>query len=240
MDVGKAFGYVFEDERWTTKLLIGAGIVLIPIFGTFALAGYVISTIRNVMAGHPRPLPEWQDLGGNFVDGLKMVAVNLVYALPVILVSWAVLLPTFLPLLGGQNEDVVAVLGIVAMVLMILIGCLMLVYWLFLLVVGPMAQIVYATRGEIGAALRFGKVLRLAFANIGQILIAQLLVFVASFTVSGVLGLVLTALSLIPICGWILMVPATLLALPLTTWLMLFMAHLYGQIGARAGLSPSV
>ena len=39
MDIGKAFGFVFEDEQWVSKILLGAAIMLIPIFGLFALIG---------------------------------------------------------------------------------------------------------------------------------------------------------------------------------------------------------
>jgi len=236
MDVGKAFGYVFEDEHWTTKLITTAAIALIPIFGTLSLMGYVIHTIRNVMAGHPRPLPEWQDLGGYFMDGLKMFVVNLVYNLPLTLLSWLIVVPIILPFLGGQNEDVMTALGIVAIVLVILIGIVLLLAWLLMIILLPTAQIVFAARGEIGAALRVGEVLRLAFANIGQLLIAQLLIVVGGSTIIGLMSFILSALSLIPICGWIFDVVLALLMLPVGTWVALFAAHLYGQIGARAGL----
>lgn len=237
MDVGKAFGYVFEDERWATKLITTAAIALIPVFGTLSLMGYVISTIRNVMAGHPRPLPEWQDLGTYFMDGLKMFVVNLVYNLPLTLLSWLIVFPIILPFLGGQNEDLMTALGIVAIVLIILISIVLMLAWLLMIILLPMAQIVFAARGEIGAALRVGEVLRLAFANIGQILIAQLLIVVAGATIMGLLSLIISVFSLIPICGWILAVALAVLMLPVGTWLALFAAHLYGQIGARAGLS---
>lgn len=237
MDVGKAFGYVFEDERWTTKLITTAAIALIPVFGTLSLMGYIISTMRNVMAGHPRPLPEWQDLGGYFMDGLKMFVVNLIYNLPLTLLSWLIVVPIILPILGGQNEDLMTALGIVAIVLIILISIVLLLGWLLMIILLPTAQIVFAARGEIGAALRVGEVLRLAFANIGQILIAQLLIAVGGATVFGLLSLIISVLSLIPICGWILDIVLAVLMLPVGTWVALFAAHLYGQIGARAGLS---
>ena len=58
MDIGGAFSYVFEDEDWIVKILLGAAILLIPIFGQLALVGYGIAILRNVKAGKPQPLPD--------------------------------------------------------------------------------------------------------------------------------------------------------------------------------------
>ena len=38
MDVGKSVGYVFEDQKWTNKLLIGMLVSIVPIVN-FALFG---------------------------------------------------------------------------------------------------------------------------------------------------------------------------------------------------------
>ena len=76
MDIGKAFGFVFEDEEWIKKLLLGALITLIPVFGQFTLMGYIVAVIRNVLAGSYRPLPEWENLGTYFKDGLMVSLVG--------------------------------------------------------------------------------------------------------------------------------------------------------------------
>ena len=47
-------------------------------------------------------------------------------------------------------------------------------------------------------------------------------------------------LSVIPICGWILAIPSALVMLPVGVWLTVFPAHLYGQIGRQAGMTPRV
>jgi hypothetical protein len=85
MDIGKAFSYIFEDERWISKVLIGGLVLLVPILN-FAVFGYVLKIAQNVAQGNPRPLPEWGgELGDHFMRGLYWVVIQLVYLLPAIL-----------------------------------------------------------------------------------------------------------------------------------------------------------
>jgi len=65
MDVGKAFGYVFEDKNWLIKLLIGGILLFIPVVN-FIPIGYALTALRNVAEGKESPLPEWDDWGGYF------------------------------------------------------------------------------------------------------------------------------------------------------------------------------
>ena len=65
MDIGKAFSYVFEDEQWISKVLIGGLLIWIPIVN-FAVFGYMIKVAQNVAQGNPRPLPEWGEFGDHF------------------------------------------------------------------------------------------------------------------------------------------------------------------------------
>jgi len=87
MDIGRAFNYVFQDPRWITKIVIGAVLVLIPIFGWFAVFGYSLRVIRNIVGGSDLPLPEWDDIGAMFVDGIKAFVVGIVWSIPAILIS---------------------------------------------------------------------------------------------------------------------------------------------------------
>ena len=71
MDIGRAFGYVFDDDRWITKILIAAAILLagiaffwlllIPAFlAAFLLNGYGLEITRRVIRGDAQVLPEWR------------------------------------------------------------------------------------------------------------------------------------------------------------------------------------
>lgn len=224
MDISKAFSFVFEDEQWITKILLGAVITLIPVFGGFALMGYAVAVIRNVMAGHPRPLPAWDDLGRYFMDGLMVWVATLVYALPFFVFICPLALVGVLPALAGDSQDAAVVLTSVAGILSIGLGCMALLYGILLQLLTPVVQIRFAETGQIGACLRFGEIFRFLFSNIGNIVISQLLFVLASMVLVSVAGV----LSL------------GLLILPVSAWLAAFSSHLYGQIGQRAGLVPQV
>ena len=75
MEIGKAFTFVTEDEGWIKKLAIGAVFVLVP-FLILLVIGYQILIIRNVIDGKDRPLPEWEDFGQLFKDGLIFSGAN--------------------------------------------------------------------------------------------------------------------------------------------------------------------
>ncbi len=237
MDIGKALGFVFEDEEWVSKLLLGAVITLIPVFGAFALTGYAIAVTRNCMAGNPRPLPAWTDIGRYFMDGLMFWIATLVYALPLLVLICPVTLVWLLPALAGEQEDLVTILAGVSGLVSVGLGCLAALYGILLSLLAPVLQIRYAQAGELGACLRFGEVFRFLFANIGNILMAQILVWIAGLVLSAIVGAVGGVLGLIPICGWILGLALGLLMLPASVWLMAFSGHMYGQIGRQAGVS---
>lgn len=85
MDIGKSFTYITEDEKWVSKLGVGALISMIP-FANFALFGYQVQIARNVWHGEERPLPTWDEFGKLFIDGLRFIAAMIVYMLPVFLI----------------------------------------------------------------------------------------------------------------------------------------------------------
>jgi len=243
MDIGKAFGFVFEDERWFSKILLGAVIMLIPIFGQLAVAGYVIDVIRNVMAGNPRPLPDWSDLGRKFMDGLMVTIANLVYGLPIWIIVCPIffvwLLPMLGPIIGGENNDVVgtlmATLTGVAGLLTVAGACLASLFGILLALLQPVLQIRYARSGQLGACFQVGEVFRFLFTNIGPIIIAALVLLGAGMAVGIAMSVVGTVVGLIPCLNVILAFVVPLLALPLGMWVSVIGGHLYGQIGQRAG-----
>src|SRR5689334_4077382 len=97
LDIGKAFTFIGDDPKWVTKLLIGGGLILAGFLAIFTVIGwifvfaivlgYLIQFCRNVIAGQPQPLPEWDNWGTKMTDGFKAIVVNLVYALPAIIIS---------------------------------------------------------------------------------------------------------------------------------------------------------
>ena len=88
MDIGKSFTFIFDDEEWVSKLLIGVLFVLAStvIVGIPFLLGYMIRIVRNVMAGNEKPLPGWDDLGDLLKEGLILAVILIIWAIP----SWGI------------------------------------------------------------------------------------------------------------------------------------------------------
>jgi hypothetical protein len=156
MDLGRAFGFFFEDENWLNKVLIGGLLQIIPIVGQLALLGYLFEVARNVAQGNPRPLPDWSDLGTKLVKGVYGFVISLVYSLPIIalVLVWAVLIAV-VGVAGGNSE---AAGGVMAL--------LILCFYALLFVVALVIQVVilaafarYVQTDSLSTALQFGEVI---------------------------------------------------------------------------------
>lgn len=236
MDVGRAFRFVFEDRDWVAKLLLGGVILLIPIFGVFALTGYMIAVIRRVLNADPNPLPDWSELGQRFVDGLLVSVAGLVYALPGLLLACPIFFVWVLPALGGESEDLATALASVAGIVAIGLSCIVFLYGLLLVFLTPVIYLQYAGYGRIGACLRVGDIARFTLRNVGDLFLLLLIVVALSAGISLVASLIGGVSNLIPCVGPVIAILFILATLPASVWLMAFQAHLIGQIGRKSGL----
>ncbi|MFQ6000835.1 MAG: DUF4013 domain-containing protein [Anaerolineae bacterium] len=205
MEMGKAFTYIFDDESWITKILIGGILGIIPIVN-FAVLGYVVETIRNVAQGMERPLPEWSEFGEKFVKGLVVLIIGFIYTIPIWLIMgcfWAAALAVG----GGEGtqENIVTLLSTG-------VGCISGLYGLIIGVLSPAILVNYAMTGEFGSAFRFGEIFGLITGNLGNYIIALILAWVAS---------VIAGFGIIA-CG--------VGVLFTSFWGYLVMAHLFGQL----------
>lgn len=228
MDVAKAFTYVTEDERWIGKVGIGAlisllGILIVPLL---LLPGYLVGITRNVMHGEERPLPEWEDFGTLFKDGISVVLAQIVYTLPFwLLMCIAIVATAGFGSLAEMSEEAAAV-GITGTALLIV--CLSFLFAIALFFISPAIVIQYARENELSACFRFGEVIGIARDNIADILIAALASFAASFAISLVIG----GINFIPCLGQI---ASLILGIATGPYLMMISGHLYGQIAAKDG-----
>jgi hypothetical protein len=175
------------------------------------------------MTGEARPLPEWEDFGALFKDGLSVIVAQLVYTLPL----WILACVSFLASVGLSNlsevsEDVAAA-GFLAT--FGLVGCLTLLVLIALFFISPAIVIQYVRTNELSACFRFSEILAIVRHHMGNIVIAAL----APFAASMVLGFVLTFLSIIPIVGWC---GVPIISMAVGPYLLAVTGHLYGQIGA--------
>jgi len=218
MEIGKSFSFVFEDESWVRKALVGGVVTLIPIVNVAAL-GYLLRLMRNVEAGAERPLPEWSDLGDYFVRGLPAAIAAAIYAIPILL-TWAGVMGISAVASGRiGNEDA---LGTMLALCAPALSCLMAIYGMFMNVWLPAAAVAYARSGAFGAFFRFGDIAGFITGNVGGYIIA-LLVAMATKMVAFLVGLIL--------CG---------IGQPFTLFFWgLILAHLLGQLmRGRSGAAP--
>jgi hypothetical protein len=218
MDIGKSFSFVFEDEAWITKLLIAAAILLLGIVFSWMLlipmiialvllAGYGVEIIRRVMRGEIDGLPEWDDWGALFKDGLMVMIIGIVYALPIIILSICFSVP-----IGVAAENAEGVSAAFSL----LLSCVTLLYAIVLSLVLPAATAFYAAEDDLGAAFRFGEVFRLVREHLSTYLI--------TFLMSWVAGLIGSAGGIVCGIGWLLTLP----------YAYMVTGHLYGQAYVEA------
>jgi hypothetical protein len=191
MDIGRAFSYVFEDEDWVVKVLIGAVLVLTGI-GFIPVIGYGLEVARRVVRGDPQPLPAWDDWGTKIVEGLVSMVISFVWSLPGIILSSCIAI-ILVPVSnrGGQ----VSALAVVASVC---VGLLVFLYSLLMALVLPAAMTHYAVTGEFGAAFRFGEVIGLVRNNLGAYLMVLVVTILGGFigslgTIACAIGVVFTS-----------------------------------------------
>jgi len=227
MDVGKSIGYVFEDKKWSNKLLIGMLVSIVPIVN-FALFGWVIDIMRNVSHREPELLPGWDDFGEKFVKGAILFVVSLIYSLPALLITC----PAFLlPFTRGDysREGQQALAGVIAGTSLLLV-CAISIYALLLSFLMPAIFLNFARKGTFSACFEFGEIWRIMSKNLGDYIVAWLIIIVISIGASFVVGIVAGVLMFIPCCGWII---AWVLLGVTTVWILSVFAHLFGQIGAE-------
>jgi len=203
LDFGRAFTFVGEDPEWLKKLLIG-GVFAIAcglLVGIPFVLGYFSRTLRNVAAGAGRPLPEWDDLGGLFEEGLRLTAVYLVYTIGIALVlcviGFAILAPVLLASKGGRAEDAIHALG--ALGIVALYGIVMLVA-LATAIYLPAALARAAMRASVGEAFAWRENLAFIRANLANYALALLGYLLASFLAQ--FGVLLCCVGAFPAAFW--------------------------------------
>jgi hypothetical protein len=174
-DFAKPFTFTFEDPRWVQKVLIGGVFVLASSFivGVFFLNGYIARLVRNVIAGAAHPLPEWDDLGEYFSEGLRLFFVGLIYALPLIAVAMTFVIPVIIAQVA-DNEAMQSAGGLMAACVSCLIAPLALILALWL----PAALLFTVVERRFGAAFEFAQIFAFIKANLGNYLLACVIALV--------------------------------------------------------------
>ena len=221
MDIGKSFTYMFEEDKWVEKVLIGGLLCLIPIVNFFAI-GYALRALKNVSEGKHPALPEWDDWGADWVRGfVSSFVIPLIYVLPLLFASLPFMIITSVSTGSynyspGYGNSATALCGMV-------FACLAGLWGLLVAIVYPAGMVKYARNDEFGSFFRFRELFRFIKDNLADYVVAILLSIVASI-VAGIVGGIACGIG-VAFTGF---------------WSYLVMAHLFGQIEptATASLVP--
>lgn len=191
MDYGSMLGNSFEYTKealmgkWVKWILLIISSIIFPL-----IMGYMMEIYRG-----KDPAPELENWGKLFIDGIKLFIVQLVYAIPLILVALIFFGGSVAMMVGGGGSD--AMIG--AGVGMMLIG--MIIFVILAIAISLIALfggIRLARTDSFGEAFNFSEIM----AHIGRIgwldyIIALIIVYVVIMVINFVLGI-------IPVIGWIL------------------------------------
>jgi len=90
--------HLFSDTSWLVKCLIGGFLCLIPIANLWSL-GVFFRLVDQGRRGEVMRLPDWDDWGRLFVEGLQFLLILIVLGLFPIAVGWIISIP-LQPFLG--------------------------------------------------------------------------------------------------------------------------------------------
>ena len=172
---------MFDDPRWVPKIVVGGVFTLLAtvVAGIPFLLGYAARMTRTIIAGEARPLPEWNDLGEFFGEGLALFAVALIYLLPVSVLSILISIPA--AFVDAVSEPAIRDIG------QGFIACASCVMWALSLLIGsilPAALMMVIVTRRFGAAFEFPRLAQFLTRNLGNYVIAlviELIAYVLSF-----------------------------------------------------------
>ncbi len=221
IDFSQALQHPTEDRDWPIKVLIGALISLVPILN-FALTGFLVEHLQNSAAGTPVPLPNWDRLGRKTLAGLKILVIQIVFALPILIPSCALLAFVAQQAAARSGESLPQNVLFGTSIISLALACFALIYGLFLTYLFPAILIQFVRTQQIGPCLRIGELLSIARVNTGD----YLLIIVIAIVIALVLGVASAVLSLIPCLGTVLVLVLTPLTAP---YIGLVLVNMTGQ-----------
>ncbi len=148
-NLGRAFTFLFEDKGWLGKVILGGVFVLLSCFliGIPFLLGYLLELAKRSYENKEIPLPEWDNMGDKFVQGLIFFLILIIYSIPAIILN-------IVPCLGP---------------------CLSAVYLLAVALVIPYIMLRYALTRDFNVAFKFEPMFEFVKENIGDVAIVVLI-----------------------------------------------------------------
>lgn len=181
--------FPFKDTQWQGKFLIGTLLIFagyaIPIIPLIFVYGYVAQIMQRIIVEKGEPvLPEWDDWGRLFTDGLKITGVTLIYVLPALIFlcgGYGLFIGSsiFLGAASGNMENAEALPLFIPLVSMVTLFAGFGLGMIFMLLAGlimPVAVGHLIATGDFGAAFRIQELWTIFQANLAGYLISYVLV----------------------------------------------------------------
>lgn len=196
MEYGKTIGDSFEYAKeglvgkWAKWILLLISCVVFPL-----VIGYVMRIYRGV-----EPSPELNEWGSMFIDGIKLFIVGIIYAIPILIVEFAVIGSAgvaFFTAISNPMADPSAVMGLVGAVLF---GVIILILVAIIVeMIAIIGMVRFARTNSFGQAFNFGAI----FATIGRIGIAS---YILALILLGIIvGIIQVICWLIPYIGFLIL-----------------------------------
>jgi hypothetical protein len=181
------FRFPFNDPRWKGKAAIGSLLAMVgmslwllswPLL--LPVLGYGVRVMRSSLRGEPPSLPEWDEWGQLFRDGLRALAVGFVYYLPALLVmcaGYALLFAMVIPIAATEGDGEGPMLGmiILSQVAFLLTFGISFVLGLPLSFLGLIGLARMVASDSLGSAFEFRAVWALARHGFGKFAVAYVI-----------------------------------------------------------------
>jgi hypothetical protein len=219
MDIGKnitdSLRYPIQD--WV-KIIVLAVISIIPIVD-FISGGYYLRVIKSTLAGLDE-LPEFDELGELFIDGIKLLIVGIIYLIvPLIFFAIGAIFLAGGSIFTGGISAIFFIIGIIIAILISIIGLM-----------GIVNMAYYDS--DIGAALRFSEIIeRIETIGWGNYITYIIVLWIVLFVLGAIIGLISSILAVILI-GFVLYFIGS-------AYLLMFQARSVALIFAESEQLPS-
>jgi hypothetical protein len=211
--IGESFEYskdaVFGNYKKWLMLVVATILLGIPLFG------YLMKVLRG-----ENPSPEVEDWGTLFVDGIKYLAIALIYAIPLIIVGILIVRAVVAGMTAGTLADMMTAFGLIVVGLAIMV-----IIAIFIAVFEITGVVRLARTGRIREAFNFNEILvTIKKLGWGHYLIAIGILIIIGF----IMEIIFNVLMIIPILGGII---CLFLIAPFALFIARYICLLYDNAG---------
>jgi len=190
--VGDSFEYAKEGlvGKWTKWILMIISCIIFPL-----ILGYTMRIYRGAT-----PSPELDKWGEMFIDGIKLFIVALIYAIPILIIEFAVIGSAGLTMFSAMatpSPNPSAMMGLIGA---ILFGVIILAIVAIIIgLITATAWVRFARTNSFGEAFNFGAI----FSHIGKIGWGSYIIALLAIII--IIGIIEIICMIIPYIGWLLL-----------------------------------